>query len=169
GRETCDWQLLRHVQIDGMELLQPELARLQILASALQVRFRGQVAGGHFNDAIRTAKTMFAFARHLGEYPRESANRLGLSVAELALGTLEEMVQQPGCPNLYWALTDLPTPLVGLRKGLQGDRARIAADLQLLREDAPMTEEQLEKIVSHLSGVLGFTRVQAGEPPRNLR
>jgi hypothetical protein len=167
--DTCDWQLLRHVQSEEMDLLQAELGRLQILAMALQVRFRGQVAGQYFNDAIRTAKTMFALARHLGEYPREAANRLGLSVAELALGTLEEMVQQPGCPNLYWALTDLPSPLVDLRKGLQGDRARLAAHLQSLRDDAPMPPEQLEKIVSNLSGVVGFARAQAGQAPRSVR
>src|SRR5262249_5579303 len=81
---------------------------------------------------------------------------------------LEEMVQQPGCPNLYWALTDLPCPLVDLRKGLQGDRLLVAADMDLLQEDA-MTEAQLEKFVSRLSGGLGFAREQEGRVPRNLR
>jgi hypothetical protein len=168
-RSTCDWQLVQHLQTDGMELLVPELGRLRILGTALQVRFRAEVAGRHFDDAIRTVKTMFAFARHLGEYPREEANRLGLTVAEQAVSILEEMVQQPGCPNLYWALTDLPCPLVDLRKGVQGDRSLIAAKLRLLRDDAPMTEEQLEKFVSELSGLLGYTRIQAGQPLRNLR
>jgi hypothetical protein len=167
--DTCDWQVLRHAQTDDMDLLQQELGRLQILAKALQVRFRGEVAGRRFGDAVRTAKTMFALARHLGEYPREAANLLGLSVAGLACDTLEEMVQQPGCPNLYWALTDLPLPLVDLRKGVRGDRARISAVLRSLREDAPMTEEQVEQTVSHLSGVAGFARVQAGQATRSLR
>jgi hypothetical protein len=166
---TCDWQLVQHVQTDGMDLVVPELGRLQLLATALQVRFRAEVAGRHFDDAIRTAKTMFALARHLGEYPREAANRVGLAVAELAVSTLEEMVQQPGCPNLYWALTDLPCPLVDLRKGIQGGRTLIAADLRLLRDDVPMTEEQLEKFVTQLSGLLGFSRAQAGQPLQNLR
>ena len=71
------------------------------------------VAERHFDDAIRTAKTMFALARHLGEHPTEVADLVGLWVAHLCLGTLEEMVQQPGCPNLYWALTDLPLPAGG--------------------------------------------------------
>ena len=39
-------------------------------------------------------------------------------------------MQQPGCPNLYWALTDLPCPLVDLRKGVQGDRTVVAAELR---------------------------------------
>jgi hypothetical protein len=79
------------------------------------------------------------------------------------------MVQQPGCPNLYWALTDLPAPLVELRKGLQGACSQVAAELRPLRDDAPMTEAEVEELVSRLSGVLGFAREQAGQLPRSLR
>jgi hypothetical protein len=167
--DTVDWQLVQHLQTEDQGLLQPEVGRLQVLGEALQVRFRAEVAGRRFSDAIRTAKTMFALARHLGEYPQEAGNLVGFSIADMALATLEEMVQQPGCPNLYWALTDLPSPLVDLHKGLQGGRARMAADLRVLRDDAPMTEEQLEDFVSRLSGTLGFTSVQAGRAPRKLR
>src|SRR5262249_24342944 len=133
----------------------------------LRVRFRAEVAGRHFDEAIPTAKTMFALSRHLGEHPTEVANVLGLWVAHLGLDTLEEMVQQPGCPNLYWALTDLPCPLVDVRKGVQGDRTRVAAELLRLRDHAPMTDAELEQFVSRLSGMLGFTREQAGRPPRS--
>ena len=102
--------------------------------------------GGTSTMRVRTAKTMFALARHLGEHPTEVANLVGLSVAHLGLGTLEEMVQQPGCPNLYWALTDLPCPLVDLRKGVQGDRTLVAAELRSLRDDAPMTETEIGEV-----------------------
>jgi hypothetical protein len=112
---------------------------------------------------------MFAFARHLGEHPTTEGNKLGLVVAELALDTLDEMVQQPGCPNLYWALTDLPAPLVSLRKGVQGDRARVATELKPLREDAAMTGEELDEFVAPLSGRLTFVRAQLGHSPRGLR
>jgi hypothetical protein len=167
--DALDWQVLQRVQTEGPDLLLPEVGPLRILAAALQVRFRGQVAGRHYDDAISTAKTMFALARHLGEYPAEAANLVGLSVADLALDTLEEMVQQPDCPNLYWALTDLPCPLVDLRKGFQGSRSLVESDLRAIRGDAPMTEDQAEKAVSRLSGVIGFAREQAGRAPRSLR
>jgi hypothetical protein len=150
-------------------VLAAELGPLQVLAAALQVRFRAEVAGRHFEDAIRTAKTMFALSRHLGEHSAELANLVGLWVAHLSLGTLEEMVQQPGCPNLYWALTDLPSPLVDLRKGVQGDRALMAAELGRLRDDMPMTDAELEQFVGRLSGVINFAREQAGQAPRSLR
>jgi hypothetical protein len=166
--DALDWQVLQRVQSDGVDVALPELGPLQILAAALQVRFRGQVAGHYYDDAVRSAKTMFALARHLGEHPTALGNLVGLWVAGLALDTLEEMVQQPGCPNLYWALTDLPCPLVDLRKGAQGERTLVATDLKPLRED-PMTDDELEKVVSRLSGIMSFAREQAGQPPRSLR
>jgi hypothetical protein len=167
--DTPDWGVLQRVQTEGTDLKLPELDPLWVLATALQVRFRGEIADGRFDDAIRTAKTLFAFARHLGEYPASAGNLLGVAVALLALDTLEEMVQQPGCPNLYWALTDLPCPLVDLRKGIQGDRVLAAAELRGLRDDRPMTEDELHEFVSRLSGRLGFLREQVGRSPGDFR
>lgn len=166
---AIDWEMVQRMQSEGVDLSLPELGPLRILAEALQVRFRIEVAGRRFDDAVRSAKTMFALARHLGEFPAESANFLGLSVAGRAVDTLQEMVQQPGCPNLYWALTDLPCPLVGLRKGLQGDCTLKETELRQIRADAVLSEEQLEKVVSRLSGVMSLDREQAGREPRSFR
>jgi hypothetical protein len=167
--DTPDWQVLERVQAEGADLPLPELEPLRVLAESLQVRFRLEVAGRDYDAAVRTAKTMFALARHLGEHPTTAAGRVGLEVTGMALDTLEEMVQQPGCPNLYWALTHLPAPLVDLRKGVQGDRALADAELAPVRDDAPMTDSQVEEFVARLSGRVGFAREQAGRPPRNLR
>jgi hypothetical protein len=166
---AVDWEMEQRVQTEGMDLALPELGPLRVLTEALHVRFRIDVAAGRFDDAIRDAKTMFALARHLGEHPVEAANLTGLSLAERAVDTLEEMVQQKDCPNLYWPLTDLPRPLVDLRKGLQGSCTLVATELRPIRDDAVMTEEEMEKVVSRLSGVMSFAREQAGQAPRGLR
>ena len=86
------------------------MQQLRSLARALKVRFRAEVALGRFDDAIRTAKTMFAMSRHLGEHPTLIGDLVGMAIASMAIGPLEEMLEQPGCPNLYWALTNLPEP-----------------------------------------------------------
>jgi hypothetical protein len=157
------------VQTEGLDLPLLEVEPLKVLGTALQVRFRGQMAGRHYDEAVGTGKTMFALARHLGEYPAAPANRTGLTIAALALDSLDEMVQQSGCPNLYWALTDLPAPLVDVRKGLQGHRVQVATELKALRDDAAMTPAAAADLVGRLSGGLGYEREQVGKPPRNLR
>jgi hypothetical protein len=167
--DTIDWQVLQRLQSEGLELTQPELTALAVLGKALQARFRIHVASRHFDDCIRDVKTMFGLARHLGECPTVKANLLGITIAGQALQTLEEMMQQPGCPNLYWAFSDLPTPLVDLRKGLQGHRALASKDLQVMVDDTRMSDDDLEKVVERLSGMLAYTRQQHGRPPRSFR
>ena len=117
-----DWQILLKLKTDGFFLLLPDVQQMRGLARALKVRFRAEVALGHFDDAIRTAKTMFAMSRHMGEHPTLIGNLVGIAIAAMAIGPLEEMLQQPGCPNLYWALTNLPDPLIPLRTGMEGER-----------------------------------------------
>ena len=123
--DTPDWQILLKLKTDGVALLLPDVQQMQPLANALKVRFRAEVALGRFDDALRTAKTMFAMSRHMSEHPTLVGNLVGISIANLAIGPLEEMLEQPGCPNLYWALTNLPVPLVPMDKGMGGERALV--------------------------------------------
>lgn len=167
--DTADWHTLERVQNDGSDLRLPELAPLRELGVALQVRFRCEIVRGDFDDAVRTAKTMLQLARHLGEYPTLAGARVGHAVAEMALETLTELVQQPNAPNLYWALTDLPGPLVDLRKGAQGDRVIADTELRSLRDDATLPDAEVEELLGRVSGRAGFAREQAGKPPRNVR
>ena len=87
----------------------------------------------------------------------------------MALETLTELIQQPNAPNLYWALTDLPSPLVELRKGAQGDRVIADTELRALRDDAALPDAEVEELLGRVSGRAGFAREQAGKPPRNVR
>lgn len=167
--DAPDWTVLDRMRTEGSEFRMPELEPFRVLAISMQVRFRGEVARKDYTGAIRTAKTMFAFARHLGENPTLAANRLGFEVASMALDTLDEMIRQPHAPNLYWALTDLPMPLVELRKGFQGDGSRVDAELAVIRSDQTMTDAELEHFVGKLSGRIGFVREETGRPPKDIR
>ena len=66
----------------------------------------------------------------------------------VTLARLKAMVQQPGSPNLYWALTDLPNPLVDWHKGVQGGGVMVAGEFRLIKTDAAMTPDEIEKAVS---------------------
>jgi hypothetical protein len=151
---TPDWQILHKLKRDGINLLLPEVQQLRSLAAALKVRFRAEVAEKRFDDAVRTAKTMLALARHLGEHPTLIAELVGVAVAYLALGPLEEMIGQPGCPNLYWALTQLPEPFIDLRHGVQGERAFLSVELALLDDSKPMTPADLDRVVKKVQRLL---------------
>ncbi len=128
--DACDWQILNFMKTNGGQVLLPDVQQLRLLATVLKVRYRGQIKAGRFDDAIETHQTLFALARHLGEHPSLIGNLVGMSIANVAVGPFEEMIQQSGCPNLYWALAQLPSPLAGIGKGLQGERIFVFGNLR---------------------------------------
>ncbi len=153
--DTPDWQVLQKVKTDGVNLLVPELQEIRLLVNPLKLRLRTEVAAGRFDLAIRTVNTMFAMARHMGEHPTLIGGLVGISVAANAFGPLEEMLEQPGSPNLYWALTKLPSPLVSMEKGTQGERLWMTVEFRDLDEIAPMNKEQLSRFMARLDTLLG--------------
>jgi hypothetical protein len=145
-----DWQILPKLRTDGVGLLLPDLQKMRELATALQARFRDEIALRKFDDAIVTAKTMFALSRHMGEHPTLIGDLVAIAIAQVTLAPLEEMLQQPGCPNLYWALTNLPAPFVAMEKGMEGERIFIHAELRELDDKNPMTAAQLKKLAGYI-------------------
>jgi hypothetical protein len=150
-----DWQILDRVKTDGVNLLLPDLQVIRSLASGLQDRFRSEIARGEIDEALATAKTMFAMSQHMSEHPTLIGSLVGIAIGSIAVTPLEELIEQPGCPNLYWALTDLPVPLVPISKGLEGERALAAFEFKELDAKEPMTEEQVAKLAEHIDRLRG--------------
>jgi hypothetical protein len=159
--DKADWQILLKLKTDGIGLLLPDVQGMRTLASALKVRFRGEVALHHYDDAIRTAKTMFALSRHMGEHPTLIGDLVGIAIAAVAIGPLEEMLEQPGCPNLYWALTNLPSPFIALDRGMEGERVVIAAEFPDLSDTNLMTEEQIQKLIARADKIRELEKIEA--------
>jgi hypothetical protein len=148
--DTPDWQILLQLKSEGIRLLLPDVQGLRELAGGLQIRFRLEIAERRFADGITTAKTMLALSRHFVAHPTPIGDLVGIAIGTIALGTVDEMIQQPECPNLFWALTDLPSPFIDLRNGLQGERVMLASELTGLDDSEPMTEIQISKVVNRL-------------------
>ncbi|HEV2971647.1 MAG TPA: hypothetical protein VGY55_16845 [Pirellulales bacterium] len=151
--DVPDWQILLRMK-SVADLAVPDVQEIgYTLVDALAVRLRCEIAGRRFDNAMVTAKTMFAISRHLGEHPSLVGALYGYDVAHRALDRLEEMIQQPGCPNLYWALTNLPNPLIDLEKGAQSERMLFAPVFSLIEETAPMNESRVQRAID------GFTKL----------
>jgi hypothetical protein len=47
---------------------------------------------------------------------------VGISIENSMIDRLDDWIAKPGSPNLYWALTALPQPLVGVREAFEQER-----------------------------------------------
>lgn len=150
-----EWNEWFDVRKDGIYMLLPEVQKFRDLARAIVLRMRGEVKAGEFHRAAESAKTLFGMAQALEQHPTLIAELVGLAIANQALAVMEEMIQQPGCPNLYWSLTDLPAPILSIRPGLGGERVLSNAPFEgILKADRPLTEEELTKHVKYIDDIL---------------
>ena len=94
---------------------------------------------------------MFALAATFNEHPTLIGQLVGIAIANMALGVVEEFQQQPGAPSLFWALADLPAPFIDLRKGMQGERLWLPKEYDRLRKAEPIPEAVLGRRVKELT------------------
>ena len=87
------------------------LALLAALALPASVQARTLAARGDVDGAIAKLKTLLAMAHALDSNPIVVQSLVGAGIAEIGLETVEDVQRCPGCPNLYWALADLPRPM----------------------------------------------------------
>lgn len=120
--DYCSWQLLERVRRDGYMMLVPDMQTMRTMARLLMLRARWEIHQGKTEQAIRTLQTGFAMSRHVGDAESLIVYLVGLAIAHLTLERVEELIQQPNAPNLYWSLTNLPSPLIDVRRPLQGER-----------------------------------------------
>jgi hypothetical protein len=151
--DNPDWQILLKLKSDGLGTLLPDVQQMRSLARALNVRLRSEIAISNFAAAIKSAQTMFAMARHMDEHPTLIGDLVGIAIAGQAIDSINEMLEQPGCPNLYWALTNLPDPLVGCKQGRAGERLVISMVFNDLKADRPMTSAELKKYIDPLDAL----------------
>jgi hypothetical protein len=157
--DHCEWGLLERLREKGIAALLPEVQPMRQCAMLLSVRVRLEMAEGHFDKAVVTLRNGMALARHTGDADTLISFLVGAAIAGIMNGQLDDFVAQPGAPNLYYALTDLPAPLISMRKGLEGERvsaygtfpglAAVGADLN----SGNLTEKQLTDCAKMIGGL----------------
>jgi hypothetical protein len=122
-RKTCDWNYtLPEERLNAIGILLPDVQSMRQWGRILALKARVEVAEGKYDDATRTLETGLAFGRHVAEGPFLINGLIGIAISNLMLEPLEDLIAQTGAPNLYWALTALPQPLISLRDALETEQ-----------------------------------------------
>ncbi|HEV8059744.1 MAG TPA: hypothetical protein VGP68_07715, partial [Gemmataceae bacterium] len=155
-REYCDWDLTTRMRTEGIRLLLPDMQAFRELSKLLALRTRFYIADRQYDKAVTSLQTGMALARHIGEAPLLIGLLVAVSGAEGQLAEIETLIQAPGAPNLYWALTDLPRPFFDLRKPFGGEKLFLLAEMPLLKdiETVRFGPEQVKALAAQFEGSL---------------
>jgi hypothetical protein len=115
-RQKAEWEYTLDAG-NPIELLLPDMQNMRNYVPMLVLRARVALAEKNYPDAVRALETGFAFSQHIAEAPFLISGLVAVAASNIFADAVLEFVEQPGAPNLYWALTALPRPLIGLRKG----------------------------------------------------
>jgi hypothetical protein len=119
-RESCDWgYTLAEQRTDAINILLPDAQDMRQWGYLIALKAREEMAEGDLDEAVHTLGTGIAFGRHVGEGPFYINGLVGMAICQSMFVQLEELVSLPDAPNLYWALTAIPRPLVPLRKQME--------------------------------------------------
>jgi hypothetical protein len=125
--EYCSWELTGRLKREGFTLLIPDVQAFRSFAALLAVRCRLELADGKLDKSVHTMQTGFKLGRDIADAPTLIQALVGMHVCHLMADRVEELIQRPQAPNVYWALSSLPQPLIDLRKPSQGERLFLEA------------------------------------------
>lgn len=126
-----------------------------------------QIAKGDLDAAREGILVQLACGRHIARTPLVINHMVATAIAEMALTKAELLVQQPGSPNLYWALATLPDHLGDTRAVVQWESQFIPGSLPSLSQGIPEEGDERWKQVAaefwEMSSVETGKRLSASE------
>jgi hypothetical protein len=141
--EDCDWQLpLRREP--GAGIMLPEAQESRQFARILASKTRISIAEGDLDVAMKRLRLTYALARHVAAGETMVNGLVGLAICGLASRQTLEFVQQPGAPNLYWSIAELPRPMIDFRAAIEVELSFLTMAHPELRNPAQpgRTDEQ---------------------------
>lgn len=161
--KTIEWNEYFEIRHDGFYWLLPEVQKIRSLAMVARMRMRAEVKAGEFDKAAITVRTMMGMAQALEQHPCLIGHLVGVAIAMQAVQGLEEMIQQPGCPNLFWALSDMPQPLLSLRMAVGGERMFVSAQYRdYLRTDRALSDKEVNAFLDEINDILKLEDQRGG-------
>ncbi len=162
-RERCDWEVPPFT-LDNWDFPFTEIQDCRLLAQVLSVRCRLELSEGDFDNAAKTLRTGLVLARHLGDSDTLIQGLVGIAIAQVMFGHIEEWMQVPGSPNLYWSLTALPVPFIDVRRAIEFEFSNLDHAFPQMRQarNATTAPAQVEALVAEISAF--FARIQTYPP-----
>ena len=156
SRQFCDWEF-EH-RLEGINLVLTEIQEMRGLARLVALRSRIALLEGKTDEAVHWISISYIMARHVSQGPTLIQALVGCSISNMTSVTLEEVIQLPNAPNLYWALAARPRPLIDLGPPIEGEKYMIEREFPSLVdvETAIWSLSKAKKFADELQQKLGM-------------
>jgi hypothetical protein len=146
-RTHCQWELPLE---DGFAMQMPHLSTFRRMIFAMQLQIRLKIAVRQTDQALEMLQQGLYMGRSIAQGPTVIQDLVGTAITALLLKEVESLMQMPDSPNLYWALTALPDPMIDMHTSLENEREVLFVEFPQLRnlESEVLTPAQASAVVS---------------------
>ena len=147
--ESCDWQFPIH-EGNVIAVLLPEVQENRTYGRLLSGKAHLEIAEGKYSEAARTLQTGYTLGRHDAQGQTLIHALVGTTIAGLMTEQVQVWIQQPDGPNLYWALSALPRPLIDFRPGWEAESKMLYLQFPELQnlEEKRLSPEQWRDLLN---------------------
>jgi thiol-disulfide isomerase/thioredoxin len=158
-RRSCDWNYPIRERSEQLIMIQfTDAYRMARWSALLALKARVEIAGGRCGDALHTIASGLAFHQHAAGAPFLLHTLVATGGDQMMFDRLDELITLPDAPNLYWALTALPRPLVDFRSAMENESRLIErlvpelTDTRRSRSEADWSA-LLSSIIARMDGI----------------
>jgi hypothetical protein len=120
-RSSCDWELgledMRGIKL--LTFLLQDVQQCREMGRMLMLRTRLAIAEKRYDDAVTSMRNQYRIGSDVAKMPFLICGLVGLVIDGMNNSTLIELIASQDSPNMYWALSGLPQPLIDLRPIMQ--------------------------------------------------
>ena len=163
-RTWCVWDTSFREQ--GINALLPWLNDARTLANFMSLDARLRIRQKQYGEAILPLRAGFALADNLDRDPVAVQALIAIGIQSLMLRDVSLLVQQPGAPNLYWPLANLPALDRERGRVLELEAASLFFTFPELRNPRQLSAERTRAVLENLPRLSG--RARDHEPAATL-
>ncbi|MEL7497283.1 MAG: hypothetical protein AAFN77_06700 [Planctomycetota bacterium] len=101
------------------EFLLPSVQQTRTMARILQMRNRLAVIEGRHEDSVEHLRMTYQLAHRVGDLGLLVSGLVAISETSMANQGMMHLISSKNGPNMYWALSELPQPVIDLRSAFQ--------------------------------------------------
>ena len=104
---------------ESIAFLLPDTQGMRTLSRVLTLATRFAIAEHRYDDAINYARMNYKLGQDVGSQKFLVSNLVGIAVVGMGNQTMIDLIAAPDSPNMYWALSELPRPIVSIRESIR--------------------------------------------------
>jgi hypothetical protein len=157
------WENMEGPEI--IAVLLPEIQASRSMARAVSLQTRVAIADRNYDQALDLMRMNYRLGQDVAVEPILVCSLVGVAICGVSNNNAIDLIAAPDSPNLYWALTDLPKPMISMRDAVRTELALGPRMFAFLNADDTMQLSPGEWNALWSKGIVSFLTSGVNDRP----